>query len=107
MKDSSLQSSHGLRLARRPFDYCFFDLGILTQSEMEPALVLGGVTVAARDLLHLLPAVPIEPNAGADGAAITLRPFELELYPLILRYCRVFVNQERPFLVGDDDVQHA
>src|SRR5439155_17982066 len=48
-----------------------------------------------------------EPNTGADGAAITLRPFQLELYPLILRYYRVFVNQEWPFLVGDDDVEHA
>src|SRR5439155_16782615 len=74
---------------------------------MKSALVLRGVSVAARHLLQLLLAVPEEAYLRADGAAVALGPFQFELNPLIVLGDRVLVNKQRPLLIGHDYIQDA
>ena len=58
--------------------------GVLAQAEVQAALVLRRVAAAAGDLLHLLLAVPEQLDLRADGAAVALGPFELELDPVVV-----------------------
>ncbi len=89
---------------------------VLTESEVEPALILRAEARAARDLLHLLPPVPEDFDLRADRAPVAARlrrrrrpgsrP-EIERDPLAVRRDVVPVQQQRSALVGDDDVEHA
>ena len=74
---------------------------------MQPALVLRGETAASGNFLHLLLAVPEQRDLGADRAAVAGGAFQFKLDPLIFRRHRVLVNQQRPLLVGDHNVEHA
>src|SRR5262249_54115517 len=57
--------------------------------------------------LHLLLAVPEQSYLRADGAAIALRAFQLEVDPLIVRRDGVFVEQRRALLICDHHVELA
>ena len=107
MKRVRLRMFDRLRMPGRPLNDDFVDLRRLTQAEVQPALPLRSVAVAAGHDLHLLLAVPEQPHLGADGAAVRRRPFQLKLDPVIARRDRVFVNEQRPVLIGDDHVLHA
>src|ERR1051325_2621742 len=80
---------------------------VLAEAEMETSLVLRTKTAAARNLLHVWPSVPEQTHLRTDRAAITRRAFELETDPLVLRRHVVLVNEQRPSLIRDYDVEHA
>src|ERR1043165_5601819 len=80
---------------------------VFAEAEMQPSLVLRTKTAAARNLLHLLPSVPEQTHLRTDRAAITRRAFELETDPLVLRRHVLLVNEQRPSLIRDYDVEHA
>src|SRR3984885_81921 len=74
---------------------------------MQPPIMLRCKTAAAGNLLHLLLTVPKQDNLGADGAAVTGRPFQFKFNPLVLRCHRVLVKQQRPVLIGHNHIEHA
>src|SRR5512132_1777911 len=96
-----------LDLSRRPANLSLLDLRILPETKMQAALVLRTKAAAARNLLHLLMTIPKQPHFSADRAAITRTTFELETDPLVFRRHVVLVDQHRPSLICDDDVEHA
>ena len=74
---------------------------------MEAAVVLGGETVAAGDLLDLFLAVPAHGDLRADGAAVAPGALEGELDPLVAGVDGVAVEEQGAALVGDDDIERA
>ena len=96
-----------LHCSRGPADDGFLDLRILSQPEVQPAIVLRRKSAAAGDLLHLLLAVPEQRNLGANGAAVALCAFEVEFDPVISGCDGVFVNQQWATLVGDHRIEDA
>ena len=89
----------------------------LPEAEVQAPLVLRAESRSARDLLHLLLAVPEHGDLRADRAAVACtrsaaasdrqRALELELDPVAARRDLVAIEQQRTALVGDDDVEHA
>jgi len=51
--------------------------------------------------------VPEQPHLCAYGTAVAATAFQLERHPPVLRRHGVLVEQQRPFLIGYDHVQHA
>src|SRR5262245_51173018 len=105
-----------LHLPGRPADDSLVDRGAGSQPEVQRPLVLRAEAGSARDLLHLLLAVPEHGDLGPDRAAVraaawraagTARPFEIEPDPGAPGRHLVAVEQQRPALVGDDDVEGA
>src|ERR1044072_6323312 len=96
-----------LRLARGPADFDALDARALAQTEVEWALVLRAEAAAARDLLHLLLPRPVDAHLRAQTAAVTLRAFELEPDPSVLRRDGVLVDKERPALARQHPGEHA
>src|SRR5580704_3412522 len=98
---------NGLDFAGWPANHGLFNLWILAQPEMYSAIILCGETAAAGNILHLLLPIPEQRDLSADGTAVTGGSFQLKLYPLVPRGHGVFVKQQRPTLVGDNNIQHA
>jgi len=94
-----------LLLPGRPADDGFVDLGVFTESEVKPTLILGGVTARRDEFLQLLLAVPINSDPRADGASIALCSREIKADPIRLRRDSIAVEQQRPPLVGRQDVE--
>src|ERR1700724_835022 len=98
---------NGLQLAGGPANHGPFKTRVLAQTEMQSPLILCGKTAASGNLLHLLPPAPEKSNLGADRASVTRRSFQFELDPLVFRSHRVLVYQQRPILVGHDNVENT
>ncbi len=64
---------------------------------MQRALVLGAEAQAARHLLHLLLAVPVQPHLRADGAGVAARAFQVEADPAVVGQDGVLIKKQRPF----------
>ena len=92
---------------RGPADDGLFNLWIFTEAEVQAQIVLCGESCSGGHLLKLLLAVPVEPDFRADGVAVALCGFEMELNPLLRRIDVVPVDEQRPILIGDDDIERA
>ena len=97
----------GLDFARGPANHGLLDLRELAQTKMQSPLILRGESTPSRNFLYLLLTVPKQRDLRADCASITLGPLEIKLDPLVFGNHRVFVNEQRPSLIGDNDVEHA
>src|ERR1044071_7104851 len=96
-----------LRPAGGPADFDALDARAAPKAEVERALARRAEAAAARDLLHLLLAVPVDAHLRAQRAAVALGALKLEPDPSVLRRDRVLINEERPALVRDHHVEHA
>src|ERR1044072_2553854 len=96
-----------LRLARGPADFDALDARAPTQPEVERALALRAEAAAARDLLHLLLPRPVDAHLRAHGRTVTLRAFQFEPDPRVLRRDVILINQKRAALVRHHHVEHA
>ena len=121
MNHAGFHVHHCLLFARRPADDGFHDLGVFSQSKVQPKHALAGVAIARRDDLKLLLGwssrclVSIPTALCADRAAVAetlflVRPGaagQLKLHPIAAGGDRVFVNQQWPFLVRHHGIEHA
>ena len=92
---------------RRPTNHDLLDVRLFAQTEMQAALILRPKAAATRHLLHLLLPIPEQPHLRANGAAVADAAFQVKSDPLMVRRDGILVQQQRPFLIGDHDIQHA
>src|SRR5205823_2417198 len=107
MNLANLRRCECLYLPRRPTNHRLLDVRLFPQSEMQAALILRPEAAATRDLLHLLLPIPEQPHLRANGATVADAAFQFKGDPLVVRRDGILVQQQRPFLVDDHDIQHA
>jgi hypothetical protein len=79
----------------------------MTETEMQPAIVLAGEAHSTIDGATLLHPRRLEHDLGADRAAVASRSGERELDPMIAAVGAVAIENRRLVLVRDDHVEHT
>ena len=97
-----------LHLAGWPADHgSRYMLDIFPKSKVKPAIILRREAASARDLLNLLLIVPRQLNLRANRTAIAHGSLQVEFNPVISRRYRVFIQEQRPALVGNNYIQNS
>src|ERR1700679_2893582 len=96
---SGHQILYSLGFPRGPTDDRLLNLRILTQPEMQPAVVLGGESASTGNLLQLVLAVPVKSDLRTDRTVVAGGADKRKFQPLVPRSHRVLVDQQRAALV--------
>src|SRR4051794_23438528 len=90
-----------------PLYFQTIDKSARAQAEMKAPLILGAEPAAAIHVLNLNLRVPMQRDPRPDGAAIAHCAFELHVDPVAAWLDRVPVDEQRPALVRNNDVENT